>query len=336
LAVFVPQFERGFNIVSKCRLESTFEVHAVTYLICVNSLREHTSKKGRIRTKLQFHSQKDSPVPLAFDLINRMRIVDVMDAKKENCTVKTFTFRDKLCGKAEPGQFVMVWIPGVDEIPISLSGINLDGCSSITVNEVGEASKALNQKEKGDTIGIRGPFGIGFVPAGGNVMLVGGGTGLGPLMPLTEKLVKVASKVTVMSGVKSQDNLLFLDRVDGILSGVDSEIVFTTEDGSYGIEGLVVDQVEQKLMNERFDMIYACGPEQMMYRTFLLAEQYNVPVQASLERIMRCGIGLCGSCQIGKLRVCKDGPVLNSEQLRSIKEEFGKFQLDLTGNKIKL
>ena len=294
------------------------------------------AQKGRMRTKLQFHSRKRSPVPPQFDAINRMRTVEIIEAKTENCTVKTFTFSDKLCGKAEPGQFVMVWIPGVDEIPISLSGINSEGLTSITVNEVGEASRALNQKEKGDIIGVRGPFGKGFVPAGGNVMLVGGGTGLGPLMPLAEKLVKIADKVTLMSGVKARDNLLFLDCIDRILSEVNSETVFTTEDGSYGIEGLVVDQIEQKLMKERFDTIYTCGPEQMMYRTFLLAEQYNVPVQASLERIMRCGIGLCGSCQIGKLRVCKDGPVLTSEQLRGIKEEFGKFQLDFTGKKVKL
>ena len=294
------------------------------------------AQKVRIQTKLQSNLLKRSSVPPSFASVNRMRIVEIVEAKKENFTVKTFTFIDKLCGKAEAGQFVMVWIPGVDEIPMSLSAITSEGLSSITVNEVGEASRALNQKEKGDTIGIRGPFGNGFVPAGGNVMIVGGGTGLAPLMPLTEKLAKVADKVTVMSGAKSRDNLLFLDRIDKILSEVNSETVFTTEDGSYGIECLVVDQAEQKMKKEKFDMVYTCGPEQMMYNMFLLAEQYNVPLQASLERIMRCAIGLCGSCQIGKLRVCKDGPVLTSEQLRSVKEEFGKFQLDLTGKRIKL
>jgi len=266
-----------------------------------------------------------------------MRIVEIVGAQKENPTIKTFTFVDKLCGKAEPGQFVMVWIPGVDEIPMSLSAINSSGgLSSITVNGVGEASRALNKKERGDQIGIRGPFGNGFVPAGGNVMVVGGGTGLSPLLPLTEKLAKVADKITLMSGAKCRDNLVFMDRIDRILSEVNSETIFTTEDGSYGIECLVVDQAEQKLKKEKFDMIYTCGPEQMMYSMFILAEQHNVPLQASLERIMRCAIGLCGSCQIGKLRVCKDGPVLNSEQLRSVKEEFGKFQLDFTGKRIKL
>jgi dihydroorotate dehydrogenase electron transfer subunit len=301
-----------------------------------NLNKENTPRKGRALTELTVNLRKRSSVPPSFASGNRMRIVEIKEAKKENFTVKTFTFMDKRCGKAEPGQFVMVWIPGVDEIPMSLSAITSKGLSSITVNEVGEASRALNQKEKGDQIGVRGPFGNGFVPTGGNVMIVGGGTGLAPLMPLTEKLVKVADKVTLMGGAKSRDNLLFLDRIDNILSEVDSETVFTTEDGSYGIECLVVDQAEQKLNKEKFDMIFTCGPEQMLYNMFLLAEQYNVPLQASLERIMRCAIGLCGSCQIGKLRVCKDGPVLNSEQLRSVKEEFGKFQLDLTGKKIKL
>jgi len=275
-------------------------------------------------------------VPPHFESVNRMRIVEIEEAKTENPTVKTFTFMDKLCGKAGPGQFVMVWIPGVDEIPISLSGINSNGLTSITVNGVGDASRALNQKEKVDIIGVRGPFGKGFVPVEGNVMVVGGGTGLGPLMPLTEELVKVADKITVMSGVKSRTNLLFLDRVAKILSDVDSEALFATEDGSYGIECLVTAQVEQRLMKEKFDMIYACGPELMMYNLFLLTEKYGAPLQASMERIMRCSIGLCGSCAIGKLRVCKDGPVLTSEQLRSVKDEFGKLYLDFTGKKIKL
>jgi dihydroorotate dehydrogenase electron transfer subunit len=262
-------------------------------------------------------------------------MVKILDVKTENCAVKTISFNDELCGKAESGQFVMVWIPGVDEIPISLSGINSDGYTSITVHEVGNASEALNRKQIGEIIGIRGPFGKGFVISKGKVMVVGGGTGIGPLMPLTEKLAKVANKIIVMSGVKSQENLLFLDRLDDICSGINSEIVYTTEDGSFEFAGFVTDQAELKLTKEKFDMIYTCGPELMMYRMFLLAERHKIPLQASLERIMRCSIGLCGSCQIGKLRVCKDGPVLSSEQLRSVKEEFGKHRLDATGKKIK-
>ncbi|MCW4034531.1 MAG: dihydroorotate dehydrogenase electron transfer subunit [Candidatus Bathyarchaeota archaeon] len=264
-----------------------------------------------------------------------MRTVKILGIKTENCAVKTLTFKDKLCAKAQPGQFVMVWVPGVDEIPISISGISSDGKTCITVHGVGDASNALNEKQKGDVIGIRGPFGNGFVTSKGNVLVVGGGTGIGPLMPLTEQLVKCAKKVTVMSGVKDKENLLFLERLNELCSCVKTKPVFTTEDGSYQTAGFVTDQAKKMLIKEKFDMIYTCGPEVMMYKMFVLSEKHDVPIQASLERMMRCAIGLCGSCQIGELRVCKDGPVLNSEQLRSIKSEFGKFRLDATGNKIK-
>ena len=253
---------------------------------------------------------------------------------EESPIVKTFAFQDKLCGRAESGQFVMVWIPGVDEIPISLSTITPNGLTSITVAQVGEATKALHQRKRGDLLGIRGPYGKGFTLTSGNIMIAGGGTGLVPLMPLTEKLVKLATKLTFLLGAKTKDELLFLDRANKTLSKVNAEIVVTTEDGSHGLKGVVTDQAEQKLAKEKFDMIYACGPEQMMHKMFLLAERYHMPFQASLERIMRCAIGLCGSCVIGKLRVCKDGPVLTSEQLRTVKEEFGKFKRDFQGRKI--
>jgi dihydroorotate dehydrogenase electron transfer subunit len=277
-----------------------------------------------------------SSVPADFASVNHMRIVEFTEVKKESPKVKTFTFEDKLCGDAEAGQFIMVWIPGVDEVPMSLSTITAEGFSSITVADVGEASKALNQRKPGDPIGIRGPFGKGFVPTKGNVMIVAGGTGVGPLVPLTEKVAETAAKVTLLLGAKTRSELLFLYRLETALSDVNSETVFTTDDGSYGVKGLVTEQTEQKLRAERFDMVYTCGPEQMMLKMFLLAEQHQVPLQASLERLMRCAIGLCGSCGIGKLLVCKDGPVLTSEQLRNVKDEFGQFKLDSTGRKIKL
>jgi dihydroorotate dehydrogenase electron transfer subunit len=264
---------------------------------------------------------------------NRLRIVKIQDVKKENPTVRTFTFNDKLCAKAEPGQFVMVWIPGVDEIPMSLSAIGPNGLASITVAHVGEATKALHQRKRGDALGIRGPYGNGFTLTDGKTMIVGGGTGLAPLMPLTEKLAELSTKITLLFGAETKDKLLFLDRIGRTLSKGNAEIIATTEDGSYGLKGVVTAQAERKLAKIRFDMIYACGPEQMMYKMFLLAEQHNTPLQASLERIMRCAIGLCGSCVIGKLRVCKDGPVLTSEQLREVKDEFGRFKRDFQGRK---
>ncbi len=283
---------------------------------------------------MPFHLQNPSKVPAYFYAVNHLRIVKIQEIRAESPTIKTFAFQDTLCGKADPGQFAMVWIPGVDEIPLSLSTITPNGLTSITVARVGEATRVLCQKKPGSLLGIRGPYGKGFTLTNGNIMIAGGGTGMVPLMPLTEKLVKLSTKLTFLLGAKTKDELLFLNRINQTLSKVNAEILATTEDGSYGLKGIVTDLAEQKLTNEKVDMIYACGPEQMIHKMFLLAERYHTPFQASFERIMRCAIGLCGSCAIGKLRVCKDGPVLTSEQLRRVKEELGKFKRDFQGRKI--
>jgi len=267
---------------------------------------------------------------------NRLRITRIREIKKESPSVKTFIFHDKLCSKAEPGQFVMVWIPGVDEVPMSLSAIGPDEQSSITVAEVGEATEALHKRKTGDVLGIRGPYGNSFAPVSGNTVIVGGGTGLAPLAPLTEELAELHARVALVAGAKTQDELLFLDRMTTTLSRIEGRVVAVTEDGSHGVEGLATDVAEQLLEKERFDMLYTCGPEEMMYKLFLLAERYETPIQASLERLMRCAIGICGSCVIGKFRVCRDGPVFSLKQLREVKEEFGRFGRGRTGKRVRI
>lgn len=283
---------------------------------------------------MHLQSQEYSGPAAHFNAVNRLRIVKIEEIFGESPTVKTFTFRDKLCGRAGPGQFVMVWIPGIDEIPTSLSNITPDGLTSITVAQVGEATKALHQRKREDLLGIRGPYGKGFTLTTGNIMIVGGGTGLLPLMPLVRKLAKLAPKLTFLLGAKTKDELLFMDRINQTLSECDAEIVATTEDGSYGFKGIVTEQAEKRLAIENFDMIYACGPERMLHKMFHLAERHHLPFQASLERVMRCAIGICGSCVIGELRVCRDGPVLTSEELRKVEGEFGRFKRDFQGRKI--
>ena len=267
--------------------------------------------------------------------VNSLRIVDVLEVVRESPTVKTFVFRDRLCGSAAPGQFVMVWIPGVDEVPMSLSGIGSDGVCSISVGLMGEATRAIHKLEKEDCFGVRGPFGRGFSFGKRKVMIVGGGTGLAPLSALTDKLVKINADVTFLFGAKTRDELLFYNRI-GRVPSREVRVVAATEDGSYGFQGLVTDVAEEMLGKERFDVVYACGPERMMYKVFLLAERHRTPIEVSLERLMRCAIGLCGSCVIGKYRVCKDGPVFSGEQLREVKDEFGRFKRDLDGSKISL
>ena len=245
-------------------------------------------------------------------------------------------FHDKVAAKASPGQFAMIWIPGVDEVPMSLSSINVkENVVGITVEKVGEATSSLHRMKVDDSVGIRGPFGRGYnVAETGNVMIVGGGIGVVSLMPLAEKLVRKKNcRVTFLLGAKTRDELLFLNRIKAILDNASHKTVITTDDGSYGVKGLVTESAELLLTKERFDLIYACGPEPMMYKMFVLSEQFKAHFQASLERLMRCAVGLCGTCVIGKYRVCKDGPVFSDEELRTVKEEFGVFRRDFTGKK---
>jgi dihydroorotate dehydrogenase electron transfer subunit len=265
--------------------------------------------------------------------------VQIIGIKDETPTIKSITFHDRILAKAASGQFVMVWILGVDEVPMSLSTINpKEDIAAITVGKVGEATGKLHKMKVGDIIGIRGPFGNGYiVTKAHNIMIVGGGTGLASLSPLAEKIAtQPRRRVTLLLGAKTCNELLFLERIKTVLSKANGKIVVTTEDGSYGEKGLVTEPLERLLAAEKFDMVYACGPEQMMFKVFLLTERYNVPLQASLERLMRCAIGLCGTCVIGRFRVCRDGPVFSGKQLCEVKNEFGHFRRGFDGRKTKL
>lgn len=268
---------------------------------------------------------------------NSLRTVKITRVQDETSTVKSFAFQDKLCASAEPGQFVMLWIPGVDEVPMSLSVLHPDiNEAAITVEKVGEATRTLHRMKTGEIIGVRGPFGNSYMTSKAqNVMIVGGGTGLASLAPLTERLVEQRAKVTLLMGAKTRGELLFLESMNRLFSKTKGQVIVTTEDASYGVKGLVTELAKKLLSRgEKSDVIYACGPEQMMYKLFLLSEKFNVPFQASLERFMRCAIGLCGTCVIGKYRVCRDGPVFSGRQLREVKDEFGHFSRGFDGRKI--
>ncbi|MFH0896910.1 MAG: dihydroorotate dehydrogenase electron transfer subunit [Candidatus Bathyarchaeota archaeon] len=266
--------------------------------------------------------------------IDAYRTVKVESVEEETPRVKTYTFRDKLCNRAEIGQYIMLWIQGVDEIPLSLSAINRKGLSSVTVEKIGEATEAIHIKKTGEFISVRGPYGNSFRLIKGNVLVVGGGIGLAPLLPLLESLAKIGSKVTLIVGARTRREILSLTRAKTALKAVKGRLIVTTDDGSSGIKGLATDPIEDMLVEKEFSTVYTCGPEPMMRHVFEIAESRNIKVQACSERIIRCSVGLCGSCVIGKFRVCKDGPIFSSEQLRDVLEEFGKFRRDFDGSRI--
>ena len=267
---------------------------------------------------------------------NKLRTTHILSIETESPTVKIFTFKDKQCARAKPGQFLMLWIPSVDEIPLSILDAEEKGIVSVAVKKVGEATSAFHNKKVGELIGVRGPFGNSFTLKEGRILMVSGGTGTVPILFLAKKLASRAMRLVFVIGAKTRDELLFINEMKKTLEKGKTQIIATTEDGSYGIKGLATKPLESLLAKEKFDRIYTCGPEQMMRKVFDLAEKYGVALEASLERLMRCGIGLCGTCVIGRYRVCKDGPVFTAKQLRNVKSEFGVSKRSFDGRKIPL
>ena len=264
---------------------------------------------------------------------NRIRTTEIVQIRAESPTVKTFVLADRASAKAKPGQFVMLWIPGIDEIPFSILDVS-NGLVSVSVKEVGDATRHMHTLEAGATIGLRGPFGTSFTESRGRVLLVGGGTGTAPLVFLAKQLSAKTERLSFVEGAKTKDELLFVRELRGVCN--EKSLITTTEDGTAGLQCLVTEPLANLLDKEHFDMIYTCGPEVMVKKIFELTEQHKLPLEASLERLMRCGIGLCGSCVIGKYRVCRDGPVFNLAQLSKVKDELGISKLGFDGSRIEV
>ena len=226
----------------------------------------------------------------------------------------------------KPGQFIMVWIPGLDEKPYTIS-YHSKQTFAITIEAKGLFSQRAVSLDKGDLVGIRGPFGNGFgIHPGETVAVVAGGCGMAPLATLVEKL---PDNTCFIHGARSKEFILYPDRFDIQRS-------FCTDDGSFGEKGLVTDLLEKEIASgRRFDRVYTCGPEIMMYHVFKLCEHHDIPCQVSLERYMRCGFGVCGACVCGRQVVCKDGPVFDAHALRQM-QDFNKTALLKSGKAVDL
>jgi dihydroorotate dehydrogenase electron transfer subunit len=257
--------------------------------------------------------------------MNSPYVTPILKSTDEAKDIKTFTFRYP--GKIKPGQFFMIWIPGVDEIPMSVSLIQ-DDVKGITFRKIGDATTALYGLEKGDSIGVRGPYGHGFRLRGKHLLFVGGGTGTAMLTPMVEYAREKKLDATVIIGVKTINELFFEKR----LKQSGATVLISTDDGTKGFKGFASDLAHDILKNETIDSIYTCGPEPMMKAIFIHSKK--IPFQASLERYMKCSLGICGQCCIGKgLRVCVDGPVFDRNILKSV-EDFGVYKRDAAGRRI--
>ncbi len=257
----------------------------------------------------------------------RSRPTDILEVRPETPTQATMVL--DWSPRVDPGQFVMVWLPGVDEVPMGFSAISPN--ASITVQRMGEATDALCALGPGDRVGVRGPLGRGFdIPSGASCLLVGGGNGVAPLVPLAERLLDNGCQVRAAVGARTADELLFASRLED-LTGHPTHIA--TDDGTAGFHGFVSDLAEDLMDDGRPDSVFTCGPELMMRKVAEACWARETPFQASLERYMKCGVGLCDACACGPYLVCRDGPVFDGEALRDV-PDFGLFKRGPSGKRV--
>jgi len=272
---------------------------------------------------------------LLTDIDNR-RIVQIEEIITETPTVKTLVFKDRLSYFAKPGQFLMIWIPRIEEIPMSVMINSKEGYAAVTIRKFGVGSTALFDRKKGDLIGLRGPYGNRFIlrKKYRKILIIGGGTGLVPLLRLVSFASKEKVRSTIVMGAKTKAEVFFEKITRNIIRGNNSSLLVCTDDGSYGIKGTTVTLMSKLVRDESFDCVYTCGPELMMKAVLDISNQNSIPVQASLERYMKCGIGICGSCCLDSSLVCQDGTVFDGRQLSKM-PDFGFSYRDKDGQKIK-
>jgi len=263
--------------------------------------------------------------------MNKPIVIPIEKIETNTPSIKTFFMEIPLIAlQGNPGQFLMVWTFD-DEIPMSLSYIDpKKEVIGITVKNVGTSTEKMHSMPEGSLIGVRGPYGNGFKIMGRRILIVGGGVGMACLFPLILQLVEAQKSVTLLIGALTKDELLFQEPLQKFTTHENFRLSLATDDGSMGFHGLVTELMDKTLQNEAFDQIYACGPELMLRSAFNIAESKNIAFQASLERYMKCGTGLCGSCCVNEQIVCKDGPIFESQVLRNM-NEFGHSKRDPSG-----
>jgi NAD(P)H-flavin reductase len=258
-------------------------------------------------------------------------VIRGLEQEAVGVTTYRLAFRDSSAARAfqfRPGQFSMLYLPGVGEVPIGISGHSpTDHTWSYTVRVAGNTTRGLAQLRPGDTLGLRGPFGSGWPidrSGGADVVLVAGGMGLPPLRPVIDEILRNRQRfgrVTLIYGARTPDTLVYSGQYDAwSRGGID---VQTTVDqahlswtGNVGVVPLLVDRLEP--FDSQRTIMMICGPEVMMRYTVRSAEQRGLSTEqiwSSLERNMQCAIGLCGHCQFGPEFICKDGPVFRYDRV---------------------
>jgi NAD(P)H-flavin reductase len=230
-----------------------------------------------------------------------------------------------------PGQFNMLYVFGVGEVPISISGNPTKPMPLVhTTRAVGNVTKAMRQLKVGEVIGVRGPFGTHWPveeAVGNDVVVVAGGIGLAPLRPALYKILSQREKygkVVLLYGARTPADILYRRELENWRSRFDLEVYVTVDRATSawrGNVGVVTTLIPKAPFDPRQAVAMVCGPEVMMRFTVLDLQKRGVAADhifLSMERNMKCGIGLCGHCQFGPAFICKDGPVFRYDRIKDL------------------
>jgi NAD(P)H-flavin reductase len=250
-------------------------------------------------------------------------------------TYDTFTMELEPAGKGDftfaAGQFNMLYVFGVGEVPISISGDPTNPLPLIhTTRAVGTVTKAMMNLKKGDILGLRGPFGTSWPmdkAKGKDVVIVTGGIGLPPLRPAIYQLLANRDdyrKIVLLYGARTPADILFPEELEQWRGRFDIQVAITVDRANAdwrGNVGVVTRLIPKAGFNPKNAVAMIVGPEIMMHYTVMELQKSGLAdrdIYVSMERNMKCGIGLCGHCQCGPTFICKDGPVYTHEAIGSL------------------
>jgi len=233
--------------------------------------------------------------------------------------------------KFAPGQFNMLYVFGTGEVPISISGNPVESDTvTHTTRIVGAVTKNMGKLKVGDILGIRGPYGTHWPVEdfeGEDVVIVAGGIGLAPLRPAVYYILanrKKYGKITLLYGTRTKEDILYRKQLEQWSARLDMEVYVTLDRGAgdwRGNVGVVTTLIPRAPFDHRNAKAIVCGPEIMMRFTIQELMKRGLPeknIYLSMERNMKCGVGLCGRCQYGPHFICKDGPVFRYDKIMKL------------------
>ncbi len=265
----------------------------------------------------------------------------IRDVKEISKDVKLFSIIVPNDFIYKPGQFVMVSLFGVGEVPISITSTpSVGGDLQLCVRTVGHVSSALNSLQANSNIWIRGPYGKPF-PVNGHqdTLFICGGIGIVPLRPLINQMVNIQADsgekgmVTIMYGSRNPSEVLFMDEISS-WTDRGANVVLTVDacqiESWKGCTGLVTEHFGKAKVDFKNSTAYICGPHVMIQAAMRDLSLMGMPddhIITTLEAHMKCGVGKCGHCYCGGKLICEEGPVFSLEEIKKYNIRPGRDSL---------